>query len=186
MASLLKKKPANSFKPPTTAVQLTSILLVEDHPIASSGLAALINSEPGLRVCGIAQDYPSAIQMIGALLPDLIISDLTLPGQDGLELLKDVKSRCPDQRVLMLSMHDESLYASRALLAGASGYIMKQEATETVLTAIRTVLKGEVYLSAPMQKEMLRRLSRRQSSPALDPCETLSDRELEVFRRLGQ
>jgi DNA-binding NarL/FixJ family response regulator len=186
MIPRLQKRPPNSFIPPTAAVQVSRILLVDDHPIVTAGLAALIAYEHDLRVCGIAQDYASTIEMMEAFRPDLIIADVCLQGHDGLELLKEIKSRCPKQRVLMLSMHDESVYAPRALRSGASGYVMKQEAMETVLTAIRRVLEGDVYLSAPMQKEMLRRLLRGECAPAQDPFEALSDRELEVFRRIGQ
>ncbi|MHC1767304.1 MAG: response regulator [Verrucomicrobiia bacterium] len=180
MTAILDKTP----KQQTNKVAIHRILLVEDHPVVSSGLSALINFEVDLQVCGIAQDYASAIAMMTALNPDLIISDISLRGPNGLELLRDIKARCPKQRVLVLSMHDESVYGPRALGAGASGYVMKQEACETLLMAIHRVLDGEVYLSASMEKQMMRRLVQPQF--VLDPAGCLTDRELKVLGLIGQ
>lgn len=178
--AILDKTP----KQQTNQVAIHRILLVEDHPVVSSGLSALINFELDLQVCGIAQDSASAIEMMAALNPDLIISDISLRGPNGLELLRDIKARCPRQRVLILSMHDELIYAPGALRAGASGYVMKQEACETLLMAIHKVLQGEIYLSAFMEKKMMRRLLKPQI--ALDPLESLSARELEVLQLISQ
>jgi DNA-binding NarL/FixJ family response regulator len=162
------------------------ILLVEDHPIVSRALADLIHHEKDLEVCGIAEDYASALQQTGALQPDLVLLDITLQGRGGLELLKDVKSRHPKQLVLVLSMHDESLYATRAIRAGAAGYVMKQEATDSVLAAIRRVLEGQIHLSERMERRLMQRFAHTGPDSALDPLEALTDRELEVFRLIGQ
>jgi DNA-binding NarL/FixJ family response regulator len=162
------------------------ILLVEDHPVVSKGLAGLINYEQDLEVCGIVQDGPSAIEQIESIKPDLVILDLGLRGRNGLDVLKDIKARTPRQRVLVLSMHDELLYAPRAIRAGASGYIMKQAATETLFMAIREVLTGGTYVSSNVGKKLMQRFIRSSPSPLLDPLEALTDRELDVFRLIGQ
>ncbi len=161
------------------------ILLVEDHLVVSTGMTGLINYENDLQVCGTADDYASALQNIEKLKPDLVLLDITLKGRGGLELLKDIKARFPKQLVLVLSMHDESLYAARALRAGAAGYLMKQEATDTLLLAIRRVLDGDTYLSPRMEKQVMRRLLQ-QEPTTRSPLESLSDRELDIFRMIGQ
>lgn len=162
------------------------ILLVDDHPIVRQGLAELINNEKDLCVCGTAEDLNKALEAIEALKPDLVIVDISLRGSNGIELLKNIKVRYPKMLVLMLSMHDESLYAVRALRSGASGYIMKQEATEKVLTAVRQVLRGEIYLSEKMEKKMMQQLVGGRAARTGSPLEDLSDRELEVFNLIGQ
>lgn len=163
-----------------------SVLLVDDHPIVRQGLAQLINHEKDLCVCGMADDGHKALELIGTLSPDLVIVDISLKDSNGIELLKNIKIRHPRQAVLMLSMHDESLYAVRALRAGAAGYVMKQEATEKVITAIRQVLNGEIYLSARMEKKMMQQLVGGRVVRTGSPLEDLSDRELEVFNLIGQ
>jgi DNA-binding NarL/FixJ family response regulator len=172
--------------PAAAATPRRRLLLVDDHPIVSRALADLVNHEQDLEVCGIANDYASTLQKTGALQPDLLVLDITLHGRGGLELLKDIKAQHPKQVVLILSMHDESLYAARAVRAGASGYVMKQEATENLLTAIRRVLAGEIYLSPRMEKRMMQRFARGTTGPVLDPLDALTDRELEIFRMIGQ
>ncbi len=162
------------------------ILLVDDHPIVRQGLSELINNEKDVAICGTAEDLNSALEAIENLKPDLVIVDISLRGSNGIELLKNIKVRHPKMLVLMLSMHDESLYAVRALRAGASGYIMKQEATEKVLTAIRQVLRGEIYLSEKMEKKMMQQLVGGRAARSGSPLEDLSDRELEVFNLIGQ
>lgn len=162
------------------------ILLVDDHPIVTQGLAEMINHEKDLVVCGAADTPSKALDQIAALNPDLVILDISLSNSSGIEVLKSIKALSPKTRVLMLSMHDENLYAVRALRAGAAGYIMKQEATEKVLTAIRQVLKGEIYLSDKMEKRMMQQLVGGRAARTGSPLEDLSDRELEVFRLLGQ
>lgn len=163
-----------------------TILIVEDHPIVRQGLAQLVNHEKDLTVCGVAEDPKQAVEQIELLQPELVLLDISLKGGNGIELLKNIKVRFPKTLVLMLSMHDEALYAVRALRAGASGYVMKQEATEKVLTAIRHVLNGEIYLSDRMEKKMMQQLVGGRSSRTGSPLEDLSDRELEVFGLIGQ
>src|SRR5688500_12116434 len=162
------------------------ILLVDDHPIVRQGLAEMIDQQRDLQVCGTAEDVHKALEVLEKLRPDLVIADISLKGSNGIELLKNIKVRYPRTLVLVLSMHDESLYAVRALRAGAAGYIMKQEATEKVLTAIRQVLSGEIYLSERMEKKMMHQLVGGRSARTGSPIEDLSDRELEVFGLIGQ
>jgi DNA-binding NarL/FixJ family response regulator len=162
------------------------ILLVDDHPIVRQGLAEMINQERDLEVSGMADDVHRALESLEKLRPDLVIADISLKGSNGIELLKNIKVRFPRTLVLVLSMHDESLYAVRALRAGAAGYIMKQEATEKVLTAIHQVLSGEIYLSDKMEKKMMHQLVGGRTARTGSPIEDLSDRELEVFGLIGQ
>jgi DNA-binding NarL/FixJ family response regulator len=162
------------------------VLVVDDHPIVRQGLALLINREPDLIVCGESEDARTAMQSIITANPDILVVDISLNGPDGLDLLKDVRTRYPNLPVLILSMHDESVYAERALRAGAQGYIMKQEASEKVLVALRRILSDEIYVSERISNRMLHRYigsstQRRPSSVA-----ALTDRELEVFRLIGQ
>jgi DNA-binding NarL/FixJ family response regulator len=168
-------------------IPLTSkcrVFLIDDHPIVRQGLALFIDREPDLTVCGEADGATSALQAIREAMPDFIVLDISLEGPDGLELLKVLRSEYPNLPVLILSMHDESAYAERALRAGANGYIMKQEATEKVLTAIRHILRGDVYLSDRLTKRMLQQFVHGAVSPR-DPLAKLSDRELEVYRLIG-
>jgi len=160
------------------------VFLVDDHPIVRQGLGLLINREPDLIVCGEAEDAPSALQRMVSAQPDLMVIDISLDGPDGLELLKTIRLKEPILPVLILSMHEESTYAERSLRAGANGYIMKQEATEKVLTAIRHILRGDVYLSDRLTKRMLQQFVHGAVSPR-DPLAKLSDRELEVYRLIG-
>ena len=162
------------------------VLLVDDHPLIRQGLGQLINQELGLEVCGEAEEASQALKTIAALKPDIVVLDLSLKGMNGLELLKILKSRYPKMPVLVLSMHEESLYAERSLRAGARGYIMKQEGTEKVVTAIRKVLSGEIYVSENLTNRMLSRLADHPMDGANSPLESLSDRELEVFQLIGQ
>ena len=160
------------------------VFLVDDHPIVRQGLALFIEREPDLMVCGEAEDATSALQAIRESSPDFVILDISLNGPDGLELLKTLRVRYPNLPALVLSMHDESVYAERALRAGANGYIMKQEAADKVITAIRHILGGDVYLSDRLTKQMLQQFVNGTISPR-DPLAKLSDRELEVFRLIG-
>src|SRR5262245_3112180 len=161
------------------------ILLVEDHPVARQGLEELINEEKDLTVCGEAESLPQALDQIAKREPALVVLDITLKGSNGLEVLKHIKAGYPNLKLLMLSMHDEGLYALRAIRAGASGYIMKQEATDCILGAIRKVLAGEIYLSECMEKRTLQQLTRKADCTG-SPLEILSDRELEIFNMIGQ
>src|SRR5271169_5817679 len=160
------------------------VFLIDDHPIVRQGLALFIDREPDLMVCGEADGATSALQAIQDSLPDFVVLDISLEGPDGLELLRTLRAKYPNLPVLILSMHDESAYAERALRAGANGYIMKQEATEKVLTAIRQILRGDVYLSERLTKRMLQQFVHGSVSPR-DPLAKLSDRELEVYRLIG-
>ena len=158
---------------------------MDDHPIVRQGLGLLINREPDLVVCGEAEDAPSALQRMTSAQPDLMVIDISLDGPDGLELLKTIRQKEPILPVLILSMHEESTYAERSLRAGANGYIMKQEATERVLVAIRRILEGKVYLSERLTNKMLEQFVHGAGSSKNNPLTTLSDRELEVYRLIG-
>jgi DNA-binding NarL/FixJ family response regulator len=161
------------------------VFVVDDHPIVRQGLSQLINREPDLWVCGEAEDARTALDALGPAKADIVIVDVSLDGPDGIELLKTIRSRDSKLPVLMLSMHDESLYAERALRAGANGYIMKQEATERVLIAIRQILSGEVYVSDRMSQKMMQQFIHRSGAARSSPMAELTDRELEVFRLIG-
>ncbi|MGA2102610.1 MAG: response regulator transcription factor [Candidatus Sulfotelmatobacter sp.] len=162
------------------------VFVVDDHPIVRQGLTLLINREPDMVVCGEAEDAHNAIQAVPTAKPDILIVDISLNGPDGLDLLKDLRMRYPDLPVLILSMHDEGIYAERALRAGAQGYIMKQEAAEKVLVALRRILSKEIYVSERISNRMLQRYigSRGAGRPA--SVADLTDRELEVFRLIGE
>jgi DNA-binding NarL/FixJ family response regulator len=163
----------------------TRIFLVDDHPLVRERLSEIITREKDLKVCGESEDRHDALDRIGRCLPDLVIVDLTLKNSDGLELIKDIRSRWPKMRILVVSMHDESLYAERVIRAGASGYITKQEATRNILVAIRQVLGGAVYLNEKIVTTILRRLTHRKSSAETSPGELLTDRELQVLEMTG-
>jgi len=163
------------------------ILLVDDHPVTREGLARLINHEPGLEVCGEANTATKAVSIIDQLKPDLVVVDVSLgKGASGLELIKDLLARDQKLRILALSTHDESLYAERALRAGAKGYVMKQEPTAEVMEAMRKVMDGEIYLSKAMNERMLQRMTGSTTALLATEIDQLSDRELEVYRLLGQ
>ena len=162
------------------------VLLVDDHPITREGIATLINQEPNLTVCGEADSAPKALELISQLEPDLAVVDISLKTMSGIELMKNVKAVMPDLPVLIMSMHDEGLYAERALRAGARGYIMKNEASDKIRSAIHSVLKGELYLSDRMKEKMLHRMvSSKKTDEVVLPVELLSDREMEVFQLIG-
>jgi DNA-binding NarL/FixJ family response regulator len=177
-----------TLPPPEQTVSSTkkTVLIVDDHPLMRQGLAMLINQQQDMQVCGEAEEAHTAMQRIAQNRPDIVILDLTLKGPDGLELLKTVRTTDPDLPILILSMHDEAIYAERALRARANGYIMKQEASEKVLVAVRRILDGDVYLSDSMSRKMLQQYI--DGSPSLleSRISSLSDRELEVFCRIGE
>jgi DNA-binding NarL/FixJ family response regulator len=163
------------------------IFIVDDHTMFREGLRQLIEREPDLTVCGDAAGAEEALRSIEELKPDLAIVDLSLSGSTGIELIKTLKNKYTDLPVLVVSMHEESLYAERALHAGANGYVMKHEPAKTVKVAIRKVLGGDLHLSEKMASSLLGKLMRGgQAEPPVSPIEKLSDRELEVFRMLGQ
>lgn len=162
------------------------VFVVDDHPIVRQGLALLVNAEPDLIVCGDAEESRGALDAIGRLKPDVVIVDISLSGPDGLDLVKAIRGRAASVPVLVLSMHDELIYAERALRAGANGYIMKQEATERVLIALRRILDGEVYLSDRAAGRLVRQYVRGARDAGRSAVSGLSDRELEVFRLIGE
>lgn len=162
------------------------VFLVDDHPMVREHLSALLGREADLAVCGEAGDAPTALSSIGNLRPDLVIMDISLKKSNGLELLKNLKALHPDLPVLVLSMHDESLYASRVLRAGALGYITKEEASKKILHAIRRVLAGQVYLSEQMAERLMKRMVGSSPKGTGSALEILTDRELEVFQMIGR
>jgi len=164
----------------------SKIFIVDDHPIVRQGLALLINRELDLTVVGDAEETCTALLRIGETKPNLVVVDISLNGPDGLDLLKEIRIHQPSLPVLILSMLDESVYAERALRAGANGYIMKQEATERVLVAIRRILAGEIYVSDRMANRMLHKYVSGSGQAPQSPIAELSDRELEVFRLIGE
>lgn len=169
-----------------TAIQKRAVFLVDDHPLVREWLTNLINQQPDLRVCGEAESRPAALQAILAQNPDIAIVDISLKDSSGIELIKDLKRSRPTTAVLVLSMHEESHYAERALRAGAKGYIMKRETTQKVVTAIRQVLEGKLYVSDAIAATMATQFVQGKVLAAQSPGEVLSDRELEVFELLGQ
>lgn len=163
------------------------VLIVDDHPILRKGLTLLINQEPDLIVCAEAEHAQMALDVIDNVSPDMAIVDISLPGIDGIELIKMLRLRHKDLPVLVVSMHDEALYAERSLRAGARGYIMKQEALEKVLVAIRKVLDGEIFVSERVTTKMLEKfVSTEGIRETTSPIDLLSNRELTVFRLIGQ
>jgi DNA-binding NarL/FixJ family response regulator len=162
-----------------------TVFLVDDHPIVREGLAQLINHESDLEVVGQGEDAYASLRAIRQAKPDLVLVDVSLKDSDGIELLKEIKSQSPSLPVLVVSMHDESLYAERALRAGAGGYVMKQEAPQTLLAAVRAVLAGQVYVSGKMSALLLQRMVGGKKRPGGLPMDRLTDRELEIFRMIG-
>ena len=160
------------------------ILLVDDHPLVREWLANLINEEADLEVCGQAANAREAIDLIGNFSPRIVVVDLSLDGSSGLELIKDIKAQHPKVNTIVLSMHDETLYAERAMRAGASGYVMKREATGKVLDALRAVLAGGLFFSNAVNAQLAQKLVQG-SSDNSTVVGSLSDRELEVFQLLG-
>jgi DNA-binding NarL/FixJ family response regulator len=162
------------------------ILIVDDHPMMRTGLAQLIDNEPDLKVCAGADTAGQAINLVSKQKFDLALLDISLPDKNGLELIKDVRALRPEMPVLVVSMHDEMIYAERVLRAGGRGYIMKQEGGEKFLRAIRQVLAGQVFVSEKMSARILEVFSGRQSENSGSPVRKLSDREFEVFQLIGQ
>ena len=186
------------LKPPVTRPRLAAtaatsakpsasprkVLLVDDHPMMRAGLAALIASQADLEVCCEAGSVAEAMAMLPGCAPDLVVTDITMPGRGGLELIKDLKALHPDLPVLVISMHDEMLHAERVLRAGARGYLMKEAGAEKMLEAMRQVLSGQVYVSTKMAAKIFDIFSGRRSHNS--PIEKLTDREFEVFQLIGQ
>jgi DNA-binding NarL/FixJ family response regulator len=165
--------------------QKIKILLVDDHPLVREGVANLIHQQPDMEVGGEAASEPQALALMGTARPDVAVVDLSLENGSGLELIKNIKAMHPTVAMLALSMHDENLYAERALRAGARGYLMKREAAKKVIQGIRAVLAGQVFVSERVSALMAERFVGGRTAPA-SPVELLSDRELEVFQLLGK
>jgi DNA-binding NarL/FixJ family response regulator len=174
----------NSHQQVSSPGRKNKVFVVDDHPIVRQGLALMINAESDLTVCGEAEEAQTALQAIVETRPDILIIDISLNGPDGLELVKHVRTLFPELPILILSMHDETTYAERALRARANGYIMKQEATEKVLIAVRRILGGGIYLSDRMANKVLHQYMSG-SAAGQSRIAELSDRELEVFRLIG-
>jgi DNA-binding NarL/FixJ family response regulator len=177
------------IEPMTTAKPIakgTRVLIVDDHPMTRAGLVHLINHQPDLGVCGEAENAGQALDAVKASKPDLVLADITLPGKSGLELIKDIKAMRSELPVLVVSMHDESLYADRVLRAGARGYITKHEGGEKLMRAIRHVLGGKIYVSERISAHILEIFSGGQAASERSSIEQLSDREFQVFELIGE
>jgi len=169
-----------------TQTEKSRILIVEDHPLFREGLVQMINRNTTLSVCGQVADTASALKAVAELKPDLVLVDISLEGSNGIDLIKNLKAKYEELPILVISMHDESLYAERALRAGALGYLMKNEPARTVKSAIFKVLGGDMFLSDRMSGSVLARLMRGKPEEVVSPVQQLSDRELEVFQMLGE
>src|SRR6266702_140050 len=172
-------------KKSTRANAKARILIVDDHPMMRQGLAQLVNNEPDLAVCCEVENAHQALAAIDQDPPDLVLADITLPDKSGIELIKDIQAIHPGLAVLVISMHDESLYAERVLRAGGRGYIMKQEGGKKIMQGIRQVLAGETCVSQAISSQIVDAVAGRRK-PAASPVETLTDREFEVFQLIGQ
>jgi DNA-binding NarL/FixJ family response regulator len=177
-------KPSSHNKPPATSRR--RLLIVDDHPFMRAGLAQLIDRQPDLVVCGEAANPAEAMQRLAAGGVDLVLADMTMPGRSGLDFLKDLLALHPGLPVLVVSMHDEVVYAERALRAGARGYIMKEAGGENLLAAIRQIFSGLVYVSPQMSALLLASFSGRKTRDADSPFGKLTDREFEIFQLIGR
>lgn len=171
---------------PAGASARRCVLLVDDHPFMRAGLAQLIDRQPDLRVGGEAGSPAEALRLLSKVAPDLVLTDLTMPGRGGLEFVRDLCAARPSLAILVVSMHDEAVFAERVLRAGARGYIMKEAGGEKLLAAIRRVLAGEVYLSPAMSARILENVAARRPRGSSSPIEKLTDREFEVFQMIGR
>jgi DNA-binding NarL/FixJ family response regulator len=162
------------------------VLVVDDHPMTRYGIVQLLQREAGLEVCGESDTAMQALEMVSTLKPDLVVTDLSMPGKHGLEFIKDMRVMHPEVPVLVISMHDEALYADRVLKAGGRGYVMKHAGGEELLEAVHRVLEGHVYLGEEMTKETLNALARPEAKRAESVVGQLTDREFQVFQCLGQ
>lgn len=161
------------------------VMLVDDHPLMRQGMKTLIEQNSRFEVCGEADNAPRALELVAKLQPDLAIVDISLQSTNGIELTKGLRGLCPAMQVLIISMHDENVYAERALRAGAMGYVMKHEAGDKIIVAMEQILKGEVHLSDRVKGRMLHRFVQHRADVLISPMEKLSDREMEVFQLLG-
>ena len=188
----VKKQQPKPPKPPkqpertTDAKAQKKLLIVDDHPLVRERVAELINQEPDLVVCGEAGDAIEALAAAKSLAPDMAIIDITLKDTDGIELVKQLKELYPKLPMLVLSMHEESMYGERALRAGAKGYLTKQEASKKIIDAIRRIMRGEIYVSEKLSAALLQKVAGVKTDGGGSPIDLLTDRELEVFQLLGQ
>jgi DNA-binding NarL/FixJ family response regulator len=185
----MKRKPKTSGVAARAAVANATrrrILLVDDHPFMRAGLAQLIDKQLDLEVCAEAGDPAAAMRELARFKVDLVLSDMTMPGRSGLEFIKDLQALHPELAILVVSMHDETIYAERALRAGARGYIMKEAGGDNLLAAIRQILSGQVYVSPKMSARILDNFSGRKPRGSNSPFEKLTDREFEVFQLIGE
>jgi len=178
------KKPAPPAPPFPPARR--RVLVVDDHPFMRAGLALLINQQADLEVCGEAGNPAEAGEAIARLRPDVVLSDITMPGRSGLEFIKDLHAAHPHLPVLVVSMHDEAIYAERVIRAGGRGYIMKEAGGENLLAALRQVLRGEIYVSPRIASRLVENLSARRPRGSSSPIEALTDREFEIYRLIGE
>jgi DNA-binding NarL/FixJ family response regulator len=162
------------------------IMLVDDHPMMRTGLAQFINKQQDMETCCEFGSAAEAFEAFERFNPDLVLTDITLPNKSGIELIKDLLAARPDLPILVVSMHDETMYAERVLRAGARGYIMKESGGENLLAAIRQVLSGQVYVSSRISAQILDNLAARKPRGSHSPIEKLSDREFEIFGLIGQ
>jgi DNA-binding NarL/FixJ family response regulator len=181
----MKDRPKTSA-PAGPAAPRRRILVIDDHPFMRAGLAQLIDRQADMQVCGEAGNAAEAARELARCAPDLVLTDITMPGRSGLEFIKDLLAAGSKLPVLVVSMHDESIYAERVLRAGARGYIMKEAGGDNLLAAIRQIMRGEVYLSPAMSARILENLSGRRPRGSSSPIEKLTDREFEVFQLIGQ
>jgi len=170
----------------TNPVPAKRILIVDDHPMMRTGLTQIVNAQPGLEVCGGAGSPAEALALIPQCRPDLVLADLTMKGGSGFDFIRSILASWPELPVLVVSMHDEKVYAERAMRAGARGYIMKEESPDQLLAAMRRVLDGGVYLSPDMSALMLRSFTHAKSRSAESPLQSLTDREFEIYQIIGR
>jgi DNA-binding NarL/FixJ family response regulator len=185
-ASIQENRNVPATHDSTATSSRKNILLVDDHPMTRAGVAQLINKQPELRVSFEAGNPSEAFNALSKLKPDLMLTDMTMPGRSGIEFIKDVLAMHAGLPILVVSMHDEMIYAERALRAGARGYIMKEAGGEKLLAAIRRVLSGQVYVSEQLSANLLEGLTGKRPRGSNSPIETLSDREFEIFQLIGQ
>src|SRR5581483_4059686 len=181
-----RKGPKGATAPKSALGSRKRIMLVDDHPMMRAGLAQFINKQPDLEICCEFGNGAEAFEGCGKFNPDLVLTDLTLPDKSGIELIKDLLAAAPGLPILVVSMHDEMMYAERVLRAGARGYIMKESGGENLLAAIRQVLSGQVYVSPQISAKILDNLAARKPRGSSSPIEKLSDREFEIFQLIGQ
>lgn len=182
----MKSRPAKPTAAGAPRDPRKRILIVDDHPFMRAGLAQLIDRQPDMRVCREAGNPAEALQALAQEVPDLVLTDITMPGRSGAEFIKDLLALHPGLPVLVISMHDESIYAERMLRAGARGYIMKEAGGEALLAALRQVLGGQIYLSGKLSARLLETLTGGQPRGSTSPIAKLTDREFEVFQLIGQ